>query len=299
MFISATITCFAPLAELVDARDSKSRSFGSICSTQIWGTIRITVKLSKYKRIIIKVGSAVIARPDGKVNQKILSAICNDILWLRNCKIQVLLVSSGAISLGRKNIMLPNTLRLSESQALASHGQIELMAAWKKHFNNHSINIGQMLLTPAELKLKTSSNYAIQTMNKLLELNLIPIINENDSTATDEIKFGDNDLLAAKIAKLFKANLLIMLSTVEGLYKEKDEINSNQSLIINKISKIDSKIRKMANDKDISGKGGMKSKLLAAEACMQNKCDVVIGSGLHPNPIKRIFKENTATWFRK
>ena len=95
-----------------------------------------------------------IARPDGKVNQKILSAICNDILWLRNRKIQVLLVSSGAISLGRKNIMLPNTLRLSESQALASHGQIELMAAWKKHFNKKSNNNGQMLLTPAELKLK-------------------------------------------------------------------------------------------------------------------------------------------------
>ena len=238
-----------------------------------------------------------IARPDGKVNQKILSAICNDILWLRNRKIQVLLVSSGAISLGRKNIILPNTLRLSESQALASHGQIELMAAWKNHFNKNSINVGQMLLTPAELKLKTSSNNAIQTMNKLLELNLIPIINENDSTATDEIKFGDNDLLAAKIAKLFKANLLVMLSTVEGLYKKKDKIDSNQSLIINKISKIDSKIRKMANDRDISGKGGMKSKLLAAEACMQNKCDVVIASGLHPNPIKRIFKEKGKTLF--
>ena len=148
------------------------------------------------------------------------------------------------------------------------------------------------LITKKEIEMMKKTSFLINTSRG-------PIINENDSTATDEIKFGDNDLLAAKIAKLFKANLLIMLSTVEGLYKEKDEIDSNQSLIINKISKIDSKIRKMANDKDISGKGCMKSKLLAAEACMQNKCDVVIGSGLHPNPIKRIFKENTATWFRK
>ncbi|MGY8772879.1 MAG: glutamate 5-kinase, partial [Gammaproteobacteria bacterium] len=174
--------------------------------------------LNSYNRIVVKIGSAVIVNPRGKIDHMFLANLAEDIASLRKKNKEVLIVSSGAIALGRKNISLPNNLSLAESQALAAHGQIELMIAWKKHLNKHDIHVGQILLTPRETELKISANNAKQTLAKLLDVGCLPIINENDSTATDEIRFGDNDLLAAKISNLFKADLLIVLSSVDGLY---------------------------------------------------------------------------------
>jgi len=173
--------------------------------------------ITSYNRIVIKIGSAVLADSDGRVNHTILSSISEDVAWLIKNGKEVLIVSSGAIALGRKKIKFSENLTLPESQALAAHGQIELMSAWKKHLNKFSIPISQILLTPRDTELKLSSKNAQQTVNKLLEVGCLPIINENDTTATDEIKFGDNDLLASKVAKLIGADLLIILSTVDGL----------------------------------------------------------------------------------
>ena len=256
--------------------------------------------LNLYNRIVIKIGSAVHAKPNGSVNHEILSAISEDIAWLLKKNKEVLVVSSGAIALGRKKIQLSQKFSLAESQAMAAHGQIELMSAWKKHLNEFSIPIGQMLLTPRDTELKVSSKNAKQTVSKLIEAGCLPIINENDSTATDEIKFGDNDLLAAKVAKLINADLLIVLSTVKGLYLSEDDLKANKSsAIIKQVTKITPNIRKMAGHASDMGKGGMVSKIDAAEICLKNKCTMVITSGKNKKPIRGLLSRTTATWFTK
>jgi len=256
--------------------------------------------VNSYNRIVIKIGSAVLANPKGKVNQDVLAAIAEDIAWLRKKNKEVLVVSSGAIALGRKNIHLPENLSLAESQATAAHGQIELMSAWKKHFKKYSIVIGQMLLTPKDTELKISSNNAKQTVQKLLEVGCLPIINENDSTATDEIKFGDNDLLAAKVAKLVGADLLVILSSVDGLYASEQALETKRPAeLIKEVIKITPKIKKMAGHASDMGKGGMISKIEAAEICLKNKCAMVITSGKNNKPIKGLASRSKSTWFKK
>ena len=253
-----------------------------------------------YNRIVIKIGSAVLSSSNGVVNHSILASISEDIAWLLKNDKQVLIVSSGAIALGRKKIKLSADLSLAESQALAAHGQIELMSAWKKHLNKFSIPIGQILLTPRDTELKLSSKNAKQTVSKLLEAGCLPIINENDSTATDEIKFGDNDLLAAKVAKLIGADLLIVLSTVDGLYSTEEDVQiKKHSSLIKEVNKITPKIKKMAGHASQMGKGGMISKIDASEICFRNKCAMVITSGKNKKPIRNIAKRAKATWFIK
>ena len=232
---------------------------------------------------------ALLANAKGKIDHGFLARLAEDVAWLKGRNKDVLIVSSGAIALGRKNIALSKDLTLAESQALAAHGQIELMIAWKKHMNKYGIHIGQMLLTPRETELKVSAKNAQQTIAKLLEVECLPIINENDSTATDEIKFGDNDLLAAKISTLFQADLLIVLSSVDGLYaSEADSKDPANSALIRHVPKINSKIKKMAGQANDMGKGGMISKIEAAEICFKNKSDMVIASGIRNKPIRSL-----------
>ena len=255
--------------------------------------------INSYNRIVIKIGSAVLADAKGKIDHNFLSRISEDIAWLLKKGKEVLVVSSGAIALGRKNIVLSGKLSLAESQALAAHGQIELMLAWKKHLNRYSIPIGQMLLTPRDTELKIASANAKQTVKKLLEVGCLPIINENDSTATDEIKFGDNDILAARIAKLFKADLLVVLSSVDGLYASENALKIKQlSSLIKNVSRITAKIRQMAGEVSEMGKGGMVSKIQAAEICLKNKCVMVITSGDNKKPIRGLTARSRATWFK-
>ena len=256
--------------------------------------------VTQYNRIVIKVGSAVIAQPNGKLNQGVLAEICEDVAWLLKKGNEILIVSSGAIALGRRRIKTSSNYTLADSQAMASHGQIELMSAWKRQLNKFSIPIGQMLLTPRDTEIKISSQNAKQTVTKLLQMGCLPIINENDSTATDEIKFGDNDLLAAKVAKLVNADLLIILSTIDGLYTSQENINSKKSdALIREVSKINAKIKKMAGKASNMGKGGMISKVEAAEVCLKNNCVMVITSGNNKKPIKGLYKRKKSTWFMK
>lgn len=256
--------------------------------------------VGQYNRIVIKVGSALIAQLNGKLNQEILAAICEDVAWLLKKDKEILIVSSGAIALGRKKIKTSSNLTLADSQAMAAHGQIELMSAWKRQLNKFSIPIGQMLLTPRDTEIKISSQNAKQTVTKLIQMGCLPIINENDSTATDEIKFGDNDLLAAKVAKLVNADLLVVLSTIDGLYTSQENIFSKKSgVLVTEVSKINAKIKKMAGDASQMGKGGMISKIEAAEICLKNNCVMVITSGNNKKPIRGLSKRKKSTWFIK
>ena len=244
------------------------------------------------KKLVIKIGSSLLTNDKGNVNKTILKNVVNDISFLINQGKDVVVVSSGAIALGRGKLSLNRELTLHESQAAAARGQIELMTAWKNEFKKHKLQVAQILLSPSDAENKKSSNNAISTINNLIKFECIPVINENDTTSTDEIKFGDNDILAARIAKLVKADYLILLSNVDGLYKEPPK-NKKHDVLISEVKSITNSIRDMAGTASKLGKGGMISKIKAAEICMKSKCSVIITSGLKKDPIKSLARKTT------
>ncbi len=244
------------------------------------------------KKLVIKIGSSLLTNASGGIRKSILKSVVEDIFWLIKNKKEVIIVSSGAISLGKSKLNLHENLSLNESQAVAARGQIELMTAWKNEFKKHKLQVAQILLSPADIKNKKSSINATATIENLINFKCIPIINENDTTSTDEIKFGDNDILAARIASLIKADHLILLSNVDGLYKEPPKNNKNDDLVL-EVKSITKKIKDMAGAASKLGKGGMISKIKAAEICMKSKCSVIITSGLKDNPIKSLNNKKT------
>jgi glutamate 5-kinase len=244
------------------------------------------------KKIVIKIGSSLLTNIDGTVNKLVLSNVVMDIVWLIKKKKDLVIVSSGAIALGRKKLDLEDNLTLNESQAVAARGQIELMTAWKKEFAKHQKEVAQILLSPSDTENKKSSKNAVATIDHLINFKCIPIINENDTTSSDEIKFGDNDILASRIAKMIGADHLILLSNVDGLYKKPPNQNKDNNLV-REVKSITNKIRSMAGEASKLGKGGMISKIKAAEICMQSNCSVIITSGLKNDPIKSLSRKNT------
>ena len=248
--------------------------------------------MKNSKKVVIKLGSSLLTNSRGGVNKSVLKNVVEDIVWLLNLQKEVIVVSSGAISLGRGRLNINHGLTLNESQAVAASGQIELMTAWKNEFKKYKKHVAQILLSPSDIKNKKSSNNAMATLENLWNFNCVPIINENDTTSTDEIKFGDNDILAAQIATLIKADHLILLSNVDGLYKEPPKNNKNDDLVL-EVKSITQKIKDMAGTASKLGKGGMISKIKAAEICMKSKCSVIITSGLNENPIKSLINKKT------
>jgi glutamate 5-kinase len=197
------------------------------------------------KKLVIKIGSSLLTNSKGGINKSTLKNVVQDIVWLLKKNKEVVVVSSGAIALGRGKLKLKDELTLNESQAVAARGQIELMIAWKNEFKKHKLEVAQILLSPSDAENKKSSKNAIATIENLINLRCVPIINENDTTSSDEIKFGDNDILASKIAKLIKADHLILLSNVDGLYKEPPKDNKNDDLVL-EVASITKTIRDMA-----------------------------------------------------
>ena len=253
--------------------------------------------LNLSKRVVVKVGSSLLTNLNGGIRRSVLDNIVKDISWLIKKKKEIIIVSSGAIAIGRGKLSLERELSLNESQAVAARGQIELINAWQKSFKKRNIQVAQILLSPEDTLNKKPSDNAKSTINTLWSLDCIPIINENDTTSTDEIKFGDNDILAAQISKLMKADCLILLSNVDGLF-ESNPSNKSKSKLVANVKIISQNIKAMAGVASKNGKGGMISKIKAAEICTKSKCSVIIASGLKNDPVRSLAKSNTkATFF--
>ena len=254
--------------------------------------------ISRSKTIVIKIGSSLLINDKGVIRKKWLSEFGKDIKELIDQKKNIIIVSSGAIALGCKKLNLnKKNLKLDKSQAVASIGQIELMNLFKKNLSSKKINLSQILITLEDTEKRRRAINAKRTFENLFSLGFVPIVNENDSTATSEIKYGDNDRLASRVAQISGADCLILLSDVDGLYSKNPKLNKNVKLI-KEIKNIDSNIEKIATKSTGQyGTGGMKTKIDAAKICQFSGCYMCIANGLNLRPIKEIIKKNFCTWF--
>ncbi len=254
--------------------------------------------LKNSKIIVIKIGSSLLINDNNKIRKKWLNEFSRDIknLLLENKKI--ILVSSGAIAMGCKKLNInKKRLKLDKSQAIASIGQIELMNLFSKIFLKSKINISQILLTLEDTEQRRRALNAKRTFENLFQLNFIPIVNENDSIATSEIKYGDNDRLASRVAQISGADALILLSDVNGLYTKNPKVNKKAKLI-KEVRNINKDIEQTATrSTNEHGTGGMKTKIDAAKICQFSGCKMVIANGLPLRPIKKIIEKNECTWF--
>jgi glutamate 5-kinase len=254
--------------------------------------------INKFKKIVIKIGSSILVDEEGKPRKKWLQEFSKDIKGLINKKKQIVIVSSGAIAMGCEYLKIKkNGLKVDKSQAVASIGQIELMNFYKKTFDENKIKISQILLTLDDTEQRRRSLNARRTIDNLLTMGIVPIVNENDTTATTEIKYGDNDRLAARVSQIISADCLILLSDVDGLYTDNPKKNKETKLI-ETVKNIDENIIKYASKaENFYGSGGMKTKIDAAKICQLSGCYMVIANGNHKNPIKKILESNKCTWF--
>ncbi|MDA9092037.1 glutamate 5-kinase [Pelagibacteraceae bacterium] len=253
------------------------------------------MQINKAKRIVIKLGSSTIVDNKGKFKKKWLLSLINDIKKLKKNKQEVVIVSSGAIALGQSYLKIKNKkVKLEMSQAVASIGQIHLINEFQKLFEKNKIKIGQILITPDDTEQRRRALNARRTFENLFKLGAVPIVNENDTTATSEIKYGDNDRLASRVAQIIGADLLIILTDVDGLYKT---VSSKKSLI-KKVEVINNDILSLVNKKfNAYGSGGMLTKLEAAKICMNSGCNMLIANGNVLNPIRQVIKKKLFTWF--
>jgi glutamate 5-kinase len=254
--------------------------------------------LKNSKVIVIKIGSSLLIDDNKKVRRKWLLEFSKDIRELIIENKKVIIVSSGAIAMGCKKLNLSKkNLKIDKSQAVASIGQIELMNLFSEIFVKQKINISQILLTLEDTEQRRRALNAKRTLDNLFQLGFVPIVNENDTIATSEIKYGDNDRLASRVAQISGADTLILLSDVDGLYTQNPKIYKNAKLI-KEIRNIDKDIEKIAT-KSIGkyGTGGMKTKIDAAKICQLSGCQMVIANGLLMRPITKIIKVNNCTWF--
>ena len=254
--------------------------------------------IEKFKKIVIKIGSSILIDETGKPKKKWLKELSKDIKDLTKKKKQIVIVSSGAIAMGCQHLKIKkNGLKVDKSQAVASIGQIELMNFYKKTFDKNKIKISQILLTLDDTEQRRRSINARRTIDNLLAMGIIPIVNENDTTATTEIKYGDNDRLAARVSQIISADCLILLSDVDGLYTDNPK-KKKETKFINTVKEIDENIKKYATRaENLYGSGGMKTKIDAAKICQLSGCYMVIANGNNKNPIKKILKNKKCTWF--
>ncbi|MEM8834123.1 MAG: glutamate 5-kinase [Pseudomonadota bacterium] len=260
--------------------------------------------IEQSKRIVIKIGSALLTdEKTGTIKQEWLQSIADDLAaWQKDGK-EIVIVSSGAIALGRKSIGIdytntPSSIPLELKQAAASVGQIEIVKGFDVAFEKHDIPTALILLNPKDTEERRAHLNARATIHTLLEKKHIPVINENDTVSTAEIRFGDNDRLAARVAQMIGADLLIQLSTIDGLYDSNPETDKNAQHIL-LVETIDDAIEQMAGEaKPGLSTGGMKSKLKAAKIAMQAGVHMVITDGTKNNALSALMDDARATIFK-
>ncbi len=249
--------------------------------------------LKQCKRIVVKVGTSTLMYENGNINLRTIEKLARVLSELRNEGKEVVLVSSGAIGVGcRKLQLLERPKTIPEQQAIAAVGQSELMHIYSKLFGEYGYTVGQVLLTRDVTDFPISRENVINTFEMLISQGTIPIVNENDTVAVEEIehitKFGDNDRLSAVVAELIQAELLIMLSDIDGFYNTNPLTNPN-AMMFNEINEITADILKLAGGKGSEfGTGGMLTKLTAASLCLQNNQKMVLTNGNNPEIIYSI-----------
>lgn len=234
-------------------------------------------------RIVVKVGTSTLAHKTGHMNIRHIEKLCKVLSDIKNAGDEVILVSSGAIGMGMGKLQLrERPANLDEKQAAAAVGQCELMYAYDKLFSEYNHTVAQILLTGADVRDENRCQNFINTTERLLHWNALPIINENDTVATDEIVIGDNDTLAAIVATSLHADLLILLTDIDGLYTANPRENPEAKLIP-VVEELTPEIIASAGGKGSSiGTGGMQTKLIAARMVMDAGCDMVIAQGENP-----------------
>ncbi len=255
--------------------------------------------LSECRRIVIKIGSALLVDGDrGTIHRQWLQALAEDVVRCRARGQEIILVSSGAIAAGRRQLgFADKALRLEELQASAATGMLRLAHAYEEALARHEITLGQVLLTLDDTENRRRYLNARNTLGTLLKMGAVPLINENDTVATDEIRVGDNDRLAARVAAMISADALILLSDIDGLYSS-DPVSDPNAEWISVVEEITPEIDAMAGHAISSvGTGGMVTKLVAARVVMSAGCRMVITRGDTEHPIRALEEGARCTWF--
>jgi glutamate 5-kinase len=255
--------------------------------------------LTDFRRIVIKVGSSLLVdAAAGRLKEAWLVALAEDIAGLHKGKRDIIVVSSGSIALGRAVLKLPKgPLKLEDSQAAAAVGQIALARTWAEVLGKHGITASQVLVTLDDTEARRRYLNARSTVGKLLEWRSVPVINENDTVATTEIRYGDNDRLAARVATMTSADLLVLLSDVDGLYDAPPATNANAKHIP-LVPRITFEIEAMAGEAASDhARGGMRTKIEAGKIATTAGTHMVIASGRVEHPLKAIEKGARSTWF--
>lgn len=262
-------------------------------------TVAPATPLAKARRVVVKVGSALLVdSATGRLNRAWLETLAEDLVRMRRRGQEVILVSSGAIALGRRHLGLPGgALRLEESQAAAAVGQIRLAHAYKELFEAHGVTVAQVLLTLDDSERRRRYLNARATLHGLLGLGALPVINENDTVATAEIRYGDNDRLAARVAQMASADCVLLLSDVDGLYTA-DPGRHADATFVDRVLRVTPEIEAMAGAaaSDV-GTGGMATKIAAAKIALSAGAYLCIAAGAHRHPVRRLEEGARCTWF--
>ena len=256
-------------------------------------------KVQQASCIVIKIGSALIVDAEnGRIRSQWIESLSKDIALLKSDGKQVVLVSSGSIAIGRKILKLTsNMIKLEEKQAAAAVGQGKLVQLWAHYLEQHNITAAQILLAPDDTETRRRHLNARATMKTLLNLGVVPIVNENDTVTTYEIRFGDNDRLAARVAGMISADLLILLSDIDGLYNSDPSFDSSAKHI-EEVSEITEKILAMGGSANASfASGGMATKLAAGQIAINAGADMIICDGRYEQPVKRLLDGARASLF--
>ena len=247
--------------------------------------------IDNSKKIVIKLGSSTVVDQRGNFKKKWVASLIRDIKKYNSGK-NFVIVSSGAIALGQKYLKIKKKkIKLEMSQAIAAIGQIHLAGEFQKLLDKFKVKTGQILISPDDTEQRRRSLNIRRTFENLFKLKAIPIVNENDTTATSEIKYGDNDRLAARVAQIIGADTLIIFSDVDGLFDRSNKI-------VKSVSRVDDKIYSMVrNEKNLLGSGGISTKIDAAKICINSGCHMFIANGNKNNPLRRLVKKKIFTHF--